>query len=197
MKILAISSSPSRKRNSDTMLDHFILGMKTIPNIQIEKIYLEDIKINTYKFENSEGPEEDEKDFKELTEKISKDINGLIIATPTYNYSIPSHLKNFVDRIKFIALDFTKRNRSNEPIGKLGHLKMYFLVSGGTPNWKKNILFFLFPTFYLKFIFSYYKAKTIGTFYSGDINTFKNEKILKKCFKKGIKYAKKLTKNKK
>ena len=70
MKILAISCSPSRGRNSDTMLDNFILGMKEIPDIEIEKIYLEDIPIDTYKYENSKGPGKHEQKLKELAEKI-------------------------------------------------------------------------------------------------------------------------------
>jgi hypothetical protein len=32
----------------------------------------------------------------------------------------------------------------------------------------------------------------MGAFYSGNIETFKNPKILKKCFKKGKQYARKV-----
>ena len=92
MKILALSCSPSRGRNSDTMLDHFILGMKEVKDVEVEKIYLDDINIDTYKYENSKGPRENETKFKELSEKITKEISGLVIATPTDNFSVPAHL---------------------------------------------------------------------------------------------------------
>jgi len=189
MKIIALSCSPSRGRNSDTMLDSFIDGMKTIPNIKVEKIYLEDIYIENYKYQNSKGPTEKEEDFKLLTDKISKDTDGLVIATPTYNFSVPAYLKNFIDRIRFIALDLTKKNKLDQLVGLLGHLKMYFLVSGGTPNWAEHILFFTFPPFWLRGVFLYFGAKVIGASYSGDVHTFNNKKILKKCFNKGVKYA--------
>lgn len=197
MKIIALSCSPSRKRNSDTMLDYFILGMREIKNIEIEKIYLEDIYIDLYKYENSTGPREDEKEFARLGQKISHEISGLVIATPTYNFSVPAHLKNFIDRIRYFALDFSKKNKLGQPVGKLGHLKTYFLVSGGTPNWAEKILFFTFPAFWLRGLFLYFNAKVMGAFYSGDIETYKNQKILKKCFKKGKKYANQVLRNKK
>ncbi len=188
-KIIALSSSPSRGRNSDTMLDHFIEGVSTVEGVQIEKIYLSDIFIEHFKYENSLAPTENEKDFAELVEKI-KSANALVIATPTYNFSVPAQLKNFIDRIRFFALDMNKRNFANQPVGKLSYLKTYFIVSGGTPNWAQKILFFAFPPFWLRGIFLYYSAHVLGAFYSGDVKTFQNKKVLNKVNKKGVKFAK-------
>lgn len=192
MKILAISCSPSRGRNSDTMLDYFIKGINQVSGIEVDKIYLDDIHINYYSFENRQNALPDEVDFKNLTDKITNEISGLVIATPTYNFSVPAHLKNFIDRIRFIALDLNKKNTLGQPVGMLGHLKTYFLVSGGTPNWAQHILFFTFPPFWLRGVFLYFNAKVMGAFYSGDINTFNNSKILNKCYEKGVRYGKKL-----
>ena len=196
MKILAISCSPSRGRNSDTMLDNFILGMKEIPDIEVEKIYLEDIPIDTYKYENSKGPGEHEQKLKELAEKIMGEASGLVISTPTYNFSVPAHLKNFIDRMRFFALDMSKKNKFGQPVGLLNNLRVYFLVSGGIPNWAEHILFFTFPSFWLRGVFLYFNAKVMGAYYSGNVKTFQNKKILKKCFKKGKSYAKKVKKHK-
>ena len=77
MKILALSCSPSRGRNSDTMLDSFILGMKEVPDIEVEKIYLDDIEIDHYTHANSKGPGEHEIKFKELSQKISNGRSSL------------------------------------------------------------------------------------------------------------------------
>ncbi|MEI8270191.1 MAG: NAD(P)H-dependent oxidoreductase [bacterium] len=195
MKILALSCSPSRGRNSDTMLDHFILGMKQIPDIEVEKIYLEDIPIDNYNHANSKGAQTHEIKLKELSEKITKEISGLVIATPTYNFSVPAHLKNFIDRMRFFALDMTKRNKFGQPVGLLNNLRVYFLVSGGIPNWAEHMLFFTFPSFWLRGIFLYFNAKVMGAYYSGDVETFQNKKILEKCFQKGKKYAKKVKKH--
>ena len=195
MKIIALSCSPSKGRNSDSMLDSFIKGMNDVKDIEIEKIFLEDIKINNYRFENGTGPEENEPEFKELCKKI-QNTEGLIIATPTYNFSVPANLKNFIDRIRFFALDLENKNKLGQPVGKLNNLKVYYLVSGGTPKWAQKILFFAFPPFWLRSVFLYYGAHCMGAFYSGDVHAFENNKILKKCNHLGHKYASQLLKGK-
>ncbi len=189
MKIIALACSPSKGRNSDTMLDHFILGAQTIKEIEIEKIYLNDIFIEHFKFENSTGPTEQEKDFTELVEKI-KSSDALVIATPTYNFSVPAQLKNFIDRMRYFSLDMNQKNFLKQPAGKLCFLKTYFIVSGGTPHWAQKLLFFAFPPFWLRGIFLYYSAHVLGAYYSGDVKTFENKRILNKLNKKGIKFAK-------
>lgn len=195
-KIIALSCSPSKKRNSDTMLDSFIEGVSTVHGIEIEKIYLEDIDIERFNFENRLGPTDSEVDFANLTQKI-KSSEALVIATPTYNFSVPAHLKNFVDRIRFFALDMEKRNLMNQPVGLLGDLKTYFIVSGGTPSWAQKILFFAFPPFWLRGIFLYYGAHVLGAFYTGNVTAFSNKRILKKVKRKGVIFAKQVRRGKK
>lgn len=195
-KIIALACSPSRGRNSDKMLDAFLSGVAIVENIDYEKVYLEDIFIDNYRFENRLGPSEDEADFANLVEKI-KTADGLIIATPTYNFSVPAHLKNFVDRMRFFALDLNNKNFIKQPVGKLSYLKTYFIVSGGTPNWAQKILFFAFPSFWLRGVFLYYGAHVLGSFYSGDVKTFENRKILSKTMSKGVKFATQVIQGKK
>ena len=170
MKIIALSSSPSRNRNSDTMLDNFIVGMNKVAGIEVEKIYLEDIPIDFYNYENSVGPALHEEKFRDLINKI-KNSDGLVIATPTYNFSVPARLKNFIDRIRFLALDLTERNKFGQPVGKLSYL------------------FFAFPSFWLRGVFLYFGAKVLGAFYTGNIKAFEDKVILNKCIRKGEKYA--------
>ena len=194
MKVIALSCSPSRGRNSDTMLDNFILGIKEVSDIEVEKIYLEDIEIENYNYQNSKGTNENEVAFRELTEKIQNKASGLVIATPTYNFSVPAHLKNFIDRLRFIALDMERKNSLGQPVGRLKNLKTYFLVSGGTPVWAQKILFFTFPPFWLRGVFLYFGARVMGAFYTGDIRAFENKEVLNKCKIKGNRYADKLMK---
>lgn len=192
-KIIAISGSPSKGRNSDTILDSFIEGIREFSkNIEVTKKYIIDIPIEAYRYENGAGPMEYEEDFKKLTEDITSS-DGLIVATPTYNFAVPSELKNFIDRIRCIALDMSKRNKFKQPVGKLGHISTYFLVSGGTPKWAQKVLFFAFPPFWLRAVFLYYGAKCFGAYYTGDVKTFENQRILKKCKKLGFKYARKVS----
>lgn len=192
-KIIAISSSPSKGRNSDTMLDNFISGIENFGKdlVSIEKFYLEDIRFDHYEYNNRLGATENEKDFAELAEKM-RTADGIVIATPTYNFSVPASLKNLIDRIRFIALDTEKKNILGQPVGKFKKHKMFFLVSGGTPNFIQKILPILFPNLWLRVVFMYFGTFNIKTLYSGDIKTFQNKKVLLKCFKKGEKFAKRL-----
>lgn len=194
MKIIALSCSPSRGWNSDTMLDHFILGMQYVPGIDVEKIYLEDIRIDHYNFENSKGVLPHEESFGRLSQEIMTKARGLVIATPTYNFSVPAQLKNFIDRARFFALDMKSKTSLGQPAGKLGHIGTYFLVTGGTPTWAQKLLFFTYPPFWLRGVFLYFGAKVFGSIYSGDIHTKDNEKILKKCERHGKRYAEKILK---
>jgi len=192
-KIVAISSSPSKGRNSDSMLDNFILGINNSgkDDVTVEKFYLEDVHFDHYQYENRFGPTENEPDFAVLADKM-KEADGIVIATPTYNFSVPARLKNLIDRIRFIALDLDKKNILGQPSGKFKKHRMFFIVSGGSPNYIQKILFFLFPIFWLRTVFMYYGSFKINSFYSGDVKTFQSKLILEKCFKKGEKFIKKI-----
>ncbi len=189
MKIIALAGSPSKGRNSDTMLDHFIKGVETIDGLAVEKFYVEDLALEHYRYENKDGPAPHEQVFQNLTRQLEYEAVGLILAAPTYNFSVPAGLKNFIDRIRFIALDLSITNKLGQPSGRLGHLSVYFLISGGTPTWAQKIVFFAFPPFWLRAVFLYYGANVLGAYYSGDTRSFANQKILRTCFNKGIKYG--------
>lgn len=191
-KVIALSCSPSKGRNSDTMLDNFIAGMREVEGVEVEKVYLNDIPFDDYRFEIKDAPQMHEQEFKKLTDKIQS-ANALVIATPTYNFGVPAHLKNFIDRIRFFALDFKTCTRIGQPAGRLSYLSTYFLVSGGTPLWAQKLLFFTFPPFWLRGVFLYFGAKVMGAFYTGDIEAYQNSKILKKCKKKGKHFAKQVS----
>lgn len=191
MHIIALSSSPSRGRNSDTMLDHFLEGARSVHGISAEKVYLSDIPMDYYTYENSRGPAPHEDKFRHLTDKL-KSAKGLVIATPTYNFSVPAALKNFIDRIRFIALDLTRKNMIGQPVGMLHGISTYFLVSGGTPVWAEKILFFAFPPFWLRGVFLYFGANVMGAYYTGNIRSFENKKVARVCYDRGVKYARDL-----
>lgn len=191
-KIIAIYASPSKGRNSDTMMDNFISG---IVGVDVEKVYINDIDFDHYTYENRVGPQEHEKDFKNLTDKI-QDADGIVISTPTYNFSVPSQLKNLIDRMRFFALDMNEMNHLGQPVGRLNDKSVYFLVSGGTPNWCQKMLFFAFPPFWLRGVFLYYGAKCMGAIYTGDVRAYENKKLLNKCKKNGHKFGRHIFKEK-
>ncbi len=190
-KVIVIYSSPEEQSNSATMADHFIKGIKQNKDIEVCKVYLKDTDFEMY-CHAKKVPLECESDFLCLTEKIQK-AQGLVIATPTYNFGVPAKLKNFVDRIGFIALDYKQKNWMGQPVPKLGYLKTFFLVSGGTPTIMQKLLFFLFPPFWLWVVFKYYGAKQGGSVFGGNL-TYQNPArkqpvLLQHCEKKGQIFA--------
>jgi FMN-dependent NADH-azoreductase len=134
--------------------------------------------------------------IKELVEKIQSS-QGLVIATPTYNFSVPAHLKNFIDRSRFFVLDMEKKNSLGQPVGKLKYLGTYFLVSGGTPKWAETILFFAYPPFWLRGVFLYFGARVFGAYYTGNIRAFENKKILTICQRRGQRFGAQIKQGKK
>ena len=196
LKILALASSTEKKQNSDTLLDAFLEGVaEQNPEIVIDKYYINDIPLEPFCHTCAKGPIDGEELFAEVVEKLQS-ANGLVIATPTYNFNVPSGLKNFIDRIGYVSLEYGKKNMFGQPPGKLGYLRTFFIVSGGTPEFIRRFIFFLYPGFWLSIAFKYYYAKLGGSFYGGEL-TFRTPakdrpKLLKKAKKKGMKYAKKL-----
>jgi len=192
--IIVIYGSPEERSNSAVMADYFIQGIQEKTNaIQVEKIYLKDLHILPYNYINKIPHKESEPEFFQLLERI-KIADALVLATPTYNFSVPAQFKNFIDRLGYIALDYKKQNMFGQPVAQLGYLKTFFLVSGGSPNIIQKLLFPLFPPFWLYVVFKYYGAKYAGSLYGGGL-TFtdfadKDDKLCLKCIKQGEKFAK-------
>ena len=190
--IVIIYSSPEKNSNSESMANAFLEGMKKNKNLEISKIYLRDYNFADYCHANKYPTQKTEPEFYNFAKKIEK-ADGLIIATPTFNFNVPSRLKNVIDRIGFIALDYSKKNMIGQPVQKLVNLRTFFLVSGGSPRIVQFFLFFLFPSFWLFVVFKYYGAKFCGSIYGGNL-TFKNpasqdKKLMNKCYKYGTKFS--------
>ncbi|VFQ45308.1 flavodoxin family protein [Desulfoluna butyratoxydans] len=100
-KVLAISGSPREGGNSDVLLNHFALGVRT-ENISCEVIQLRDFHIlpcigcEACRTDGACHSLDD--DMQELYPKF-RSSRGLIMVSPTHNYNITSWLKAFIDRL--------------------------------------------------------------------------------------------------
>lgn len=198
-KILALACSPSKGFNSDNMLDAFISGLVQVKGVEVEKIYLNDLKIANYSFLNRVPKIDDEPEFVDLAEKFSL-ADGVVIATPTFNFVVPAVLKNLLDRLSYKALNPAKLNWLHQPTGQLKNVKGFYLVSCGTPFLLQKMAFFLFPAFWLRVVFWYFGAKTWGAIYGTGLNAKNlakdNQALLGKCRKAGIRFAVRQVRNK-
>lgn len=127
--IVAGTNDPS---NSDVMADHFITGMKQVPGTRIEKLRLKDMNLSHFTLERYEEDCELEPDYLKL-KTLLKEAKGTVFASPVWNFSVPAHLKNLIDRIGAFALDHETHSK-----GQFAGRPFVLLYTGGAPMiaWK-------------------------------------------------------------
>ncbi len=100
MKILGIISSPRRNGNTAVLVREALKGAKD-KNVEVEEIYLPDLKIDYCKgcftcISKGLCPIND--DFPALRKKIL-DADGIIISSPSYGLAPTACMKTFLERI--------------------------------------------------------------------------------------------------
>ena len=126
--IVAGTNEPS---NSNTLADAFIEGMKGVPGIAFEKIRLKELSIDHFTLAHYSDANA-EPDFRRV-ETLLKDAQGIVFASPIWNFSVPAHLKNLIDRMGAFALDSATHSQ-----GQLKSKPCALLYTGGAPMiaWK-------------------------------------------------------------
>ncbi len=98
--------------------------------------------------------------------------------------------------MSFAALNYQQINFLGQPTGKLKKLKCFYLVSAGTPWYFLWMVRTLFPIFWLRVVFWYFGAKTMGGIYGAGINAKNlakdNKPLLERCKKAGQKFLKQI-----
>ncbi len=197
-KILAWAASPSKGFNSDSMLDAFLSGVAEVPGVEAEKMYLIDLKIDYYTFANRIPDPTKEPMMTDLAEKVVS-VDGIVVATPCFNFNVPAPLKNILDRLSYKALDYKKMNWLQQPTGQLHNLHNFYLVSCGTPWWLLHLVTWsLFPIFWLRAVFWYFGAHSWGGIYGAGLTGKKlarnDVRLMVRCKRAGKKYAQRLVK---
>ncbi len=124
--ILLLVAGTNEPSNSNVLADAMAEGMLSVSGVTIGKIRLKDLQMAHFGLE-CYGPNCPIDDF----EKVKKEIlaaDGVIIATPIWNFSVPAHLKNLIDRMGAFGLD-----AASHSLGTLNGKPFYLLFTGGTP----------------------------------------------------------------
>ena len=185
MKIIGISASPRRHGNSETLLDHALMGARS-NSAETEKIILSLLDIKPCHGSHiclQEGKCFIEDDMALLIEKI-KNADGVIVSSPVYFGSITAQLKTMIDRCqplwveKYILKNITR-----------GKKKGAFLCISSYNNRKffrnsKDVVNIFFKVFNIDFIGSVYFT---GLESKNDANNKKF--LLKRAFQCGKKLA--------
>lgn len=148
--IVAGTNDPS---NSSCLADHLIEGMHNVPGITIEKIRLKDLNLHHFTLDDyaEESCEPDYLRIKELIQRSS----GVIFATPVWNFSVPAHLKNLIDRVGSFGLDTATHSKGQfkgKPFG--------LVYTGGAPMIAWQALMYL-TTLHMAEALKYYGGSIV------------------------------------
>ena len=129
MNIVVLSASTNESSNSDYLADRFIEGMQngtSVSDVQMSKLRLKDLSINHFHVSYYEPQADQGEDFRRV-QSLMEAAHGFVIATPVWNFSVPAHLKNLIDRMGSFALNETRS------LGTLKGKPFYLIFTGGVP----------------------------------------------------------------
>ncbi|MBU2259518.1 NAD(P)H-dependent oxidoreductase [Patescibacteria group bacterium] len=126
MNILVLIAGTNEPSNSHALASAFTQGIHQLGNVHVDRKRLKDFKIEHFTLDCYEEHCTQEEDFCTLRELVEK-ADGIVIATPIWNFSVPAHLKNFIDHIGSFALDKTRSQ------GTLNGKPFYLIFTGGAP----------------------------------------------------------------
>lgn len=167
MKILVLVAGTNEPSNAEYLADTFAEGMKNVPGTEVEKVRLKDISLEHFQLAHYQGKEQGA-EFNQLREKMVK-ANGLVIATPIWNFSVPGHLKNVIDHMGVFALDAETRSK-----GQLKGIPCFFLFTGGAPRvaWKGLMRY---TTMHVKEAMRYFDSSIAGAHFEGKCTKSKGQ----------------------
>ncbi|PIQ76221.1 hypothetical protein COU78_04645 [Candidatus Peregrinibacteria bacterium CG10_big_fil_rev_8_21_14_0_10_49_24] len=131
MNILVLVAGTNEPSNSNVLADTFVQGMQQLGGVTVHKRRLKDFRIEHFSLDFYDPQCSQEEDFCAL-QALMQEADGLVIATPVWNFGVPAHLKNFIDRMGSFALDATRSR------GTLNGMPFYMIYTGGAPYpaWK-------------------------------------------------------------
>jgi NAD(P)H-dependent FMN reductase len=159
MNILILVAGTNDPSNSNTLADAFMEGVRSFGgDMHLEKIRLKDIELAHFTLQHYDPTYPQEEVFKSLQKKI-EEADGILIATPIWNFGVPAHLKNLIDRMGSFGLDRETHSR-----GTFRGKPFFLIFTGGSPlaAWtglqRKT-------TSFLPVGLKYFGASVAGTYY--------------------------------
>lgn len=126
INIFVLVAGTNEPSNSNMLADAFIQGMQQHKEVTVHKRRLKDMKIDHFSLDFYDPQCSQEEDFCEF-QTLMEECDAFVIATPIWNFGIPGHLKNLIDRMGSFALDETRRK------GILNNRPFYIIYTGGAP----------------------------------------------------------------
>jgi len=117
--------------NSDMLADRFIEGIRSAGQMIVEKVRMRDLDLAHFTLAQY-GDARQEPDFLRVR-ALMEAADGVAFFSPVWNFSVPAHFKNFIDRIG--AFGSIKATHSK---GQFRGKPFAFVFAGGAPMiaWK-------------------------------------------------------------
>lgn len=159
MRVLVLIAGTNTPSNSAMLAETFVDGVKeAIPEMGVTMLRIKDLRIEHFTIERYTPACIPEDDFCTIQELVI-DAAGIVIATPIWNFSVPAHLKNIIDRIGAFALDQETHSK-----GQLKGKPVFLIYTGGAPLIAWKALMYL-TTVHVAEAFKYYGAVIIGRYF--------------------------------
>lgn len=156
MNIAIVVAGTNQPSNAAFIAKTFADGLRAAdPSISITELHLSTLDIPHFTLTAYDPTHSPTPDTHTLHEAI-KNADGIVIASPVWNFSVPAHLKNAIDHLGAVCLDQATHSK-----GQMKDKPCYFLFTGGAPliAWKALLNI---TTLHVSEAFKYYGAAVVG-----------------------------------
>jgi NAD(P)H-dependent FMN reductase len=153
IKILLLIAGTNTPSNAAVLGESMMKGA-TSKVTEVRKMLIRHLRIEH--FDLSYYTQDPPKDDLEMVKQAILESDGVVIATPIWNFSVPAHLKNLIDRIGAFGLD-----ANSHSIGQFGGKPFFLIFTGGTPLSAWPLM--RRTTSHLSASLTYFGASVLGT----------------------------------
>ncbi len=156
MRIVLLLAGNNEPSNSAYLSQTFLHGLRAeAPDAEVTTFTLAKMDIPHFTLAAYDPDHSPSTDADRLHRAVIA-ADGIIIATPVWNFSVPAHLKNALDHMGAVCLDQATHSK-----GQLQGRPCYFLYTGGAPAiaWKALLNI---TTLHVSEAMKYYGATIVG-----------------------------------
>ncbi len=158
LTITVIVAGTNEPSNSNMLADTMIEGMKVaFPGMIVNKVRLKDVSIGHFNLD-CYGPSCPIDGLTHVQSFIEQS-DGVIIATPVWNFGVPAHLKNLIDRMGAFALD------PSHSLGTFNGKPFFLIFTAGMP--KAAWPFVRKTVSHVPIALQYFGGSVLGTLFEG------------------------------
>ncbi len=156
VRITVFIAGTNHPSNTDFLADRFAAGAEA-GGVTVERVRIRDLELRHFTLAHY-GDAEDEPDFRRVREMV-EGAAGVAFFSPVWNFSVPAHCKNLIDRMGAFGLD-----RDTRSAGQFKGKPFAFFFAGGAPMIAWKALMSL-TTLHLSEAIKYYGGSVILRYY--------------------------------